>query len=190
MLVELKQGEKMKRNRAALTTGALVLALVLPGQLFAAPPDSSGDFKAGIDIRQQVAPKDVGLPVYPGATIVRDDDDDNSSIAFSLAFGAFGLKIAAITYASADRIDAIVNYYRDALAIYGPVLDCSDNRAGHPHEKHTKDDTIQCEDDHPDTPTGRLLKSGTKTNQYVFEINPHGSENHFSLVHLHVRDDQ
>lgn len=70
--------------------------------------------------------REVGLPVYPGATVIEDNDDDDSASAHIQAMaGDVGLKVAAASYQSADAPDKVLAFYRNALAPFGKVTACA-----------------------------------------------------------------
>jgi hypothetical protein len=172
-------------GRFGTTALGLIAVLAFCGAALADDGKSSGSF--GLEIHEKVGQREIGLPIFPGAILRHDRDEDSPSVSFGLWGGAFGLKIVALEYASDGSVEAIASFYRDALAKYGPVIDCSapnsNAKAG-----AAKGDGIECEHDHP-KPGGRLYKSGTEKSQHVVEINPNGSDVHFSLLRLEIKSD-
>jgi hypothetical protein len=144
---------------------------------------------AGLDIRGDADAADVGLPVYPGAVKKSDLDGDHSGFSFGVWGDAFGIKVAVVSYRSGDDIDKVAAFYRDALAKYGPVLDCSTHRkrADAPHVHHDdkadKDKPVTCDNDSVET-GGRLYKVGTHRDQRVFKATPRHDGAGFELVRV------
>ena len=164
---------------------------------------ASGARAAGIDNHPDADAADVGLPLYPGAVKKPSKGEEHAGLSFGLWGGAFGMKLVAVSYASKDGLDAVSAFYRDALAKYGPVVDCSQNRpknARRPKDASSRGITIDsgsdkadgsapvvCGDDGPDVAGGRLYKVGTKNDQRVFEVEPGPGGVSFDLVHLQLR---
>lgn len=74
-------------------------------------------------------PADVGLPVYPGATLTAANDrDNNKSADIDMSFGDWHLRVKVIGYASNDSQDKVAAYYKKALQRYGDVLTCQNNK--------------------------------------------------------------
>ncbi len=187
-----------------ITSLRSVPAAVSLAAVFALASLAGGARAAGIDIHNDASAADVGLPLYPGAVKKPSKDDDNSTgISFGLWGGSFGMKLAAVEYTSPDSVDAVASFYRDALAKYGPVVDCSQNKPKNPKGKSGSsrgvwsssdvDDgkdaankPVTCGGDGPDVAGGRLYKVGTKSDQRLFELDPVSGGVNFQLVHLQL----
>jgi len=76
----------------------------------------------------QVSASDLGLPVYPGAEMVKGDDQHKSADVH-LGFGQWQLRVRAVTYATADSKDQVTAFYKKALGRYGDVITCQDKAA-------------------------------------------------------------
>jgi hypothetical protein len=144
---------------------------------------------AGLDIHADADAADVGLPAYPGAVKKSDLDGDHSGFSFGVWGESFGIKLAVVSYRSTDSVDKIAAFYRDALAHYGPVLDCSGNQKK-PGEQHThhddkadKDLPVSCDNDTVEA-GGRLYKVGTHRAQRVFKVKPWHDGASFELVRV------
>src|SRR5258708_9017346 len=81
---------------------------------------------AGITLSKQATPKEVGLPAYPGAKLLKDEKEDSPSVQMGLWGSTFGFKLAVMKMESNDTPDKIAEFYRKALAKYGTVLECPD----------------------------------------------------------------
>ena len=66
---------------------------------------------------------DTGLPVFPGATPLRGDDEPESATV-NIGSGLFGLNLAAAKFETDAEPDAVIRFYRDAMNAYGDVLQC------------------------------------------------------------------
>jgi len=144
---------------------------------------------AGLDIHSDADAKDVGLPIYPGAVKHAEPGADSHSGAFSFGVWgeSFGFKLAVVSYRSTDGVDAVAKFYRDALAQYGPVLDCTGVHGK--HEKHDdkadRDKPVTCDGDSV-APGGRLFKVGINRAQREFVAKPAGDGSSFTLVRIEM----
>lgn len=144
----------------------------------------------GLDLHGDADAADVGLPAYPGAVKKQVKGGDPSGFQFGIWGESFGVKIAVVTYRSVDSVDKVAAFYREALAKYGPVLDCSRNAkkpdATSPSDegkKGAKDKPVTCGDDTVEA-GGRLFKVGTGRAQRVFKATPWHDGASFELVRV------
>ena len=148
---------------------------------------------AGLDIHADADATDIGLPAYPGAIKKSDLDGDKAGFSFGVWGESFGLKVAVVSYRSVDSVEKVAAFYRDALAKYGPVLDCTLNRkrAGGSHDHHDddaeKDKPVTCDNDTIQG-GGRLYKVGTHRDQRVFKAKPWHDGASFELVRVEEHD--
>lgn len=177
-----------KRNKmtslgriSALVIMALGLAL---GAMPAAGRNASGQDKnkkgsnksAGFILSQDATAEDVGLPIYPGAQRLQDTPDESSAVQMG---HSSGFKLVVLKLESSDSPEKIAAFYRNALAKYGEVLDCSK-----PAPKHKQQpDTLACDDDEP-TDGAIELKAGTKEKEHVVGIETKGNHSHIALIYL------
>jgi hypothetical protein len=159
-----------------LVTSAAVFVPVLTFAGCSVDVNDKGPDKAAVDIhspvgdvsvRTDVNAPETGLPVYPGATLLRDGDESGSANVDIGAFG-FGLKVAAAKYESGDGQQEILDFYRNAMTRYGAVTECRGDvdfpsRAG----------AVVCRAE----PASRdvQLVVGTRDNQHVVAVKPRGS---------------
>ena len=143
----------------------------------------------GLDIHADADAADVGLPAYPGAIKKSDRSGDPTGFSFGVWGESFGVKIAVVSYRSVDSVDKVAAFYRDALAKYGPVLDCSGNQKKpdspqfHHDGKADKGKPVTCDNDTIDA-GGRLYKVGTNRAQRVFKATPWHDGVTFELVRV------
>ena len=170
---------RLPAPRHLLAVAALVLA-------------AGASHAGGLDLHGDADAADVGLPAYPGAVKKPKSDGggDPSGFKFGIWGESFGIKIAVVSYRSADSVDKVAAFYRDALAKYGPVLDCSRNAkkadaAPRPDDekKAAKDKPVTCDNDTVG-PGGRLFKVGTGRAQRVFKASPWHDGATFELVQV------
>jgi hypothetical protein len=154
-------------------------------------------FSAGFNIADDAPPEATGLRVYPGAIKKagkKEDGEssvhlsskkgDSDSANIQLSFGDYGLKIIAVKMHSTDSPDKVATFYREDLARFGPVLDCTNgNSSDAPKSKQSK--ALTCDNDKP-RKVGQVFKAGRKDNQRVVEIRPASDGTSFSLVHVRV----
>jgi hypothetical protein len=141
----------------------------------------------------QTSAADLGLPVYPGAKMVTDDDKHKSADVH-LGFGQWQLRVKAVNYTSPDSQDQVVAFYKKALGRFGDVIACQGSTAiGTPTSTH---EGLTCEDKDNNSKVNYnngdvnihhdyQLKAGSKRHQHIvgFE-DPKGATTRFVLVAL------
>jgi len=190
----------MRVRRAVAVVAALVLAAGTEGCRLHVDKGANGEDKnvqmdtpfGGIHVNtDQTTAADLGLPVYPGAELVKDDDSHQSADVH-LGFGEWQLRVRAVSYGSADQQDKVLAFYKRALARYGEVLTCQGNQAvGTPivtSEGLTCNDNQNVRADAGDFHTGAgdlELKAGSERHQHIvgFE-SPQDGQTRFALVSL------
>jgi hypothetical protein len=142
----------------------------------------------------QTTAADLGLPVYPGAQVAADKENDKSA-DIHMGFGEWELRVKVVNYTTADSEDKVVAYYKKALGRFGDVITCQDNNpVGTPS---TTTEGLTCSDrgqnvqinDHGQNFGGHSghggfeLKAGSKRHQHIvgFESSKPG-ETRFALV--------
>jgi hypothetical protein len=105
---------------------AVVPAIVLMAAVSFAVPcfAQNSDFNLNVHANSHATAKDIGLPVYPGATPFKDKDSDSSAdLGFGLNSVHFNLQVAS--FVTKDSREQVIEFYRKALAKYGEVLECN-----------------------------------------------------------------
>ena len=142
----------------------------------------------------------IGLPVYPGAEFVKKNDKDKGAADVNLSFGSFQLRVKAANYRTSDAPDKVSAFYRAALARYGDVIQCENNKpVGSPTRTA---DGLGCDNDKDNHVTanegssGKMeLKAGSKQHQHIVAVEPESTGTKFGLValdlpgHITVGDD-
>ena len=139
----------------------------------------------------QTSAADLGLPLYPGAEMVTDDDKHKSADVH-LGLGEWQLRVKAVSYSTPDSQDKVAAFYKKALTRFGDVITCQGNSpVGTPAVTH---EGLTCEDngkndkvkfDSSDFRQDFQLKAGSKRHQHIvgFEDSKSG-KTHFALVAL------
>ena len=161
--------------------GALIVSLPI-----AAQAGKHDDWNLSIGANKTVDAKDIGLPIYPGATPHKDKDDDESSAHVWALLGDAGFKLAVVKLESQDAPGKIAPFYRQALARYGDVLDCSAGSFKARGNDKNSSWQLDCDDDHG-KPGEIVLKAGTKGDQHIVAVKPNGRGSEIDLVHVQVR---
>jgi hypothetical protein len=190
------------RKAATLAVG-LALAAGMAGCRVHVDKDANGQDKkvqvdtpfGGVHVNtDQTTAADLGLPVYPGATVAKDNGEHKSADVH-LGFGEWELRVRTVSYETADSEEKVTAFYKKALGRYGDVITCQGNSpVGRPA---TTSEGLSCADDKEsghvkidrgDYGTGKdslELKAGSKRHQHIvgFE-NPKNGRPRFALVAL------
>jgi hypothetical protein len=123
------------RRKVVLWMVSLTLLAWLAGCRVRTEKDANGDEKSvqidtpfgGVHVNtDQTTAADLGLPTFPGATVVKDDENHKSADVH-MGFGEWQLRVRAVSYESTDSEDKITAFYKKALGRYGDVLTCQGN---------------------------------------------------------------
>ena len=149
---------------------------------------SVGDMHVGKDADASKA----GVPLYPGAR--PKVEKDNAPLNFGVVTEAFGLKLIAAKYETADAPAKVIAFYRVKLKKYGKVLEC------HSHH-HDSDVTVHDGDNDKDSGDNQELKCdensgpvtelkvGTEDNQHIVAVEAGDASkgSNFAIVYMHSR---
>jgi hypothetical protein len=145
----------------------------------------------------QTSAADLGLPVYPGAEMVKDNDSGKSA-DIHMGFGEWELRVKVVNYSTTDSQDKVVAFYKNALTRYGNVIACQNNTSvGTPT---VTSEGLTCSDDESPNVSvddhgesygwhsshgGFQLRAGSKRHQHLvgFESSAPG-KTRFALVAL------
>ena len=187
----------MMRKAASLAVG-LTLAAGLSGCRVHVDKGANGEEKSvqvdtpfgGVHVNtDQTSASDLGLPVYPGAEMVKGDEHHKSADVH-LGFGEWQLRVKAVSYATPDSKEKVAAFYKKAMSRFGDVLTCENHAAvGTPAVTR---EGLTCQDDDKngkvkmdegDFKQDFQLKAGSKRHQHIvgFENN-NGDQTHFALV--------
>jgi hypothetical protein len=135
-----------------------------------------------------VVTEGLGLPVYPGAELVKKDKN-NGAADVNMSFGSFQLRVKAASYRTQDSPDKVSAFYRKALGRYGDVIECQNNKpVGTPT---STEEGLTCDNDkenhitvNEDMSGKSELKAGSKQHQHIVAIDPDGNGTKMGLVAL------
>lgn len=131
----------------------------------------------------------MGLPAYPGATLIRKDNDHGAADV-NMNFGRFHLRVKAASYQTADSPDKVQAFYRKALGAYGDVIECrNDKPVGEPTrtaEGLTCDNNNKHVGIDDDISRKMELKAGSKDHQHIVAIDPNADGTKIGLVALEL----
>ncbi len=191
---------------AAGAAACLLLAAGIAGCRVSVDKGPNGEDKrvqvdtpfGGIHVNtDETSAADLGLPVYPGADIVKDKDNDKSA-DIHMGFGEWELRVKVVNYSTSDSQDKVVSFYKNALKRFGDVIACQNNApVGTPT---TTSEGLTCNDnggpnvnvdDHgksygwQSSHEGFQLRAGSKRHQHIvgFESSAPG-QTRFALVAL------
>jgi hypothetical protein len=182
---------------AAMGVG-LIASLGLAGCRVHVDKDSNGKEKTvqvdtpfgGVHVNtDQTSASDLGLPVYPGAQPIRDNDNEKSADVH-LGFGEWQLRVKVVSYATPDSKDKVSAFYKKALTRFGDVITCQGNSPiGTPAVTH---EGLTCADnekngkikfDEHDFKQDFQLKAGSKRHQHIVGFQePKDGKTRFALV--------
>jgi len=193
------------RNKSLIAATLLVvlgLVVLIAGCRVHVDKDASGQEKkvqvdtpfGGVHVNtDQTAAVDLGLPVYPGAEVVKGDDKHKSADVH-LGFGEWELRVRAVSYETSDPQDKVTDFYKKALARFGDVITCQGNSpVGTPATTRegltcsdNKQSNVQIDQGDYHMGHGNLeLKAGSRRHQHIvgFENSAYG-RTRFALVAL------
>jgi len=198
----------MKRNSMRGAGGwlaCLAVAASTAGCRIHVDKDSNGEEKnvqidtpfGGVHVNtDQTTAADLGLPVYPGAQVARDNDHDKSADVH-MGFGEWELRVKVVSYSTPDDKDKVVAFYKKALGRYGDVISCQDHApVGTPTQ--TAEGLTCADDGHANVNVntgshtygyrgdgGFQLKAGSKRHQHIIGFeNSDAGQTRFALVAL------
>jgi hypothetical protein len=170
-------------RRTSLT---FLFALVAVAAI-ASPAVLAAPFDAGLRFGAQANETDLGLPLFPGAQVQRDDKEDKAAVRMDLWGGAFGLRMAVGKFKVAAKPEELQAFYAKALAVHGAVLSCKGPAPKAEKRKDKgRDAPLSCDDTRAE---GLVLKVGSERNQRHVAIQAKGDETHFQIVRIEMKGD-
>lgn len=179
---------------------ALTAGVLLAGCSVRVNKNDSGEDKdvsihtpfGGMEVHNNGAAVDTGLPVYPGATLDPGKKGSDKSVDLHMGFGPWQVKVQVASYLTKDPDSKVQDFYKKALAQYGKVLTCHGNQpVGTPTQTA---DGLTCQDhdahSHSSISTATSgadveLKAGSPQQQHVVAFEHKGEPGtHFALIRL------
>jgi hypothetical protein len=194
----LAEGLKMSTNKFStllLAAAGLAALLLLPACSVNVKKEADGQDKqvdihtllGGVHVSNQADVADVGLPVYPGATLEdKDSDGSNKSANVNVSGFGYGLKVVALEYKSDATPAKVLSFYRDQLKRYGNVLECHTSRGNWnvnmgSHGSENSSNELTCEGSGGNDIE---LKAGKQDDQHIVAVRSEGGGSSFSLVYV------
>jgi hypothetical protein len=154
------------------------------------------EFKLELHANKRASAAEIGLPAYPGATLAKETDNDNTA-DLGFTFGDTHFRLMVAKYLTADSPDKVLAFYRKPLSRYGEVLECNDGKAvGAPAVARSG---LGCSEqkeggltvtDHGLSTDGRELRAGSPHQFRVVCIDKsHPESTHFWLVYIELPKD-
>jgi hypothetical protein len=133
-----------------------------------------------ISVRTTEGGPDTGLPVYPGAQPLRDEDKEPENADIKLATSYVGVHVAAAKYESKDAPRAILDFYKDKMSSYGTVVECKGDIEfeGEPEQPVCKEDSASSEI--------QLVAGESEENHRIVAVKPRGGGSEFAVVHIQI----
>ena len=138
----------------------------------------------------------IGLSIYPGSSVWKDDADeaknhDSHSADINMSFGDFHLGVKATALRSTDSTDKILAFYRKDMARYGDVIECQNKTAVGMPKRTSQGLTCDTDDSHGShiniSETGKLeLRAGSEQHMHIVEVQPKDGAQKIGLVALEL----
>lgn len=132
-----------------------------------------------ISVRSDERVPETGLPVYPGAQPLLDEDEERESADIKVATSFFGLHVAAAKFESSDAPPAIVDFYKDRMSAHGAVVECTGEIDFEDESKQPK-----CKEQ-PGSPEIQLV-AGIGENHKLVAVKPRGTGSEFAVVSVQL----
>jgi hypothetical protein len=191
-------GVSMKKALALVTSVAAAGILLVSGCDVHVDKNANGTEKnvkidtpiGGLHVRSgDTSAADVGLPAYPGAQIVPDNDGDKSADVH-IGFGEWQLRVKVVNYQTSDAQDKVLAFYQKAMGRYGDVIHCQgDQPVGTPT---VTQEGLNCTEDrgnaHVDIDSDKVtLRAGSRHHQHIVGIeNTNRPGTRFALIELQL----
>ena len=103
--------------------------IVLIGAVSFTALGQNSDFNLNVHANSHATAKDIGLPVFPGATPFKDKDSDSSSADLLFFLNSFHFSVKAAKFVTTDSPARVLEFYRKPLAKFGEVLECDHGKS-------------------------------------------------------------
>lgn len=133
-----------------------------------------------LSVRTNVTASETGLPLYPGAKALSDDEEDGGSADVNIGTSLIGIRVIAAKFESADAPAAVIDFYKDKLKTYGEVKEC---RGDYDFEG----EQAVCKDK---AGSGEIqLVTGTEEHHRVVSVKERGTGSEFAVVYIQIREE-
>jgi hypothetical protein len=110
-------------NRFRFTLQAAILGAVIFAGIHSSVAQDSG-FNLDLHANSHATAKDIGLPLYPGASPWKDNDKDSSAANLGFGLNSFHFGLLVAEFSTSDSSARVLDFYRKPLSHYGEVLEC------------------------------------------------------------------
>ena len=194
----------MKRSRAWMMVATMAAAEMLTGchaesskqggadRLKLSSPFGGLQVKVRTD--EEAAGAGTGVPIYPGATLVKKGQGknaDNGTADINLSFGSMRLRVEVLSYETSDTPDQVRSFYAKELGRFGTVITCVNEHAvGSPVRTPEgltcdKDSNDKSSDDKGGTDASAVeLKAGSPQHQHAVSIEKGDRGAQFALIRI------
>jgi len=138
----------------------------------------------------------IGLSVYPGSTVWKDDADeaknhDSHSADINMSFGDFHLGVKATSLRSTDSTDKILAFYRKDMGRYGDVLECKGSTTVGTPTRTAQGLTCNTDENHGNhiniSETSKVeLRAGSEQHMHIVEVSTKDGAQKIGLVALEL----
>jgi hypothetical protein len=135
-----------------------------------------------LHVSKQPDPKDVGLPIYPGAERVMDKNDEGANV--SIESSMFGLRVVALKYKTGDGSDKVLDFYRKELKTFGDVGECQGDFAVTATKAGAQSSRCVPSKDKTE------LAAGTPERRHYVSVKPLAKGCQFELVYVQTRGER
>ncbi len=135
-----------------------------------------------LHINKQPDPKEIGLPLYPGATPASEKSDEGANV--NIDSSMFGVHVVAMKYASNDDPAKVLDFYRKQLKTYGEVEECDGDFAVTAQKNGAQ--SARCTHNHGKTE----LAAGTDDRRRFVSVKPQAKGCSFELVYVQTRGER
>jgi hypothetical protein len=133
-----------------------------------------------ISVRTTEGGPGTGLPVYPGARLLHDEDEEPANVDIDVATSFLGMHVAAAKFESQDEPPAIVEFYKNELRAFGDVVECRGDI-----EFEGEPDRPVCREDRASAEI-QLVTGKGRGNHRMVAVKPRGAGSEFALVRVEI----
>lgn len=181
----------MTTTNLLTTLTSLAIATLLLGACDAKVSEDPASDDKNVDLRSPIGNlsvktsmnvPDTGLPVYPGAKLLKDDEDDGDSADVNISSPFFTLRVVAAEFESGDEPQKVIEFYRNEMQSYGEVVECRGNI------DFEGDDGVKRPVCNDQATRDVQLVAGTEENHRLIAIKPRGTGTEFAMVYIDARE--
>lgn len=195
------------RSRAAISASVLAacLSLLLTGCVVKVDKNNQGSQKkdnvsvvtpfGGVHVQtNQLSAADLGMPVYPGATLATGSGNDHDKSAnIDMGFGPWQMRLKVVHYTTPDSQDKVAAFYRKALGQFGTVIACNGDSADGTPSRTDQGLTCNEHDHHGNVNVnvqgyqpgqGFNLRAGSVHHQHIVAFDDSNGGTKFTIVEM------